>query len=34
VILLVGAAFGLVVVVMRELLRQATTLRSELAEVI
>lgn len=34
VVLLVGAAFGLVVVVMRELLRQATTFRSELAEVI
>jgi len=34
VILLVGAAFGLVVVVLRELLRQAAGLRSELAEVI
>ncbi len=34
VILLVGAAFGLVVVVLRELLRQAGSLRSELAEVI
>ncbi len=34
VILLVGAAFGLVVVVLRELLRQATGLRTELAEVI
>ncbi len=34
VILLVGAASGLVVVVLRELLRQASTLRSELAEVI
>jgi hypothetical protein len=34
VILLVGAAFGLVVVVMRELLRQATTLRTEMAAVI
>jgi hypothetical protein len=34
VILLVGAAFALVVVVLRELLRQATTLRSELAAVI
>ena len=34
VILLVGAAFGLVVVVLRELLRQAGSLRSELAEII
>jgi hypothetical protein len=34
VVLLVGAAFGLVVVVMRELLRQAAGLRTELAEVI
>jgi hypothetical protein len=34
VILLVAAVFGLVVVVMRELLRQATTLRSELEAVI
>jgi hypothetical protein len=34
VVLLVLAAFGLVVVVMRELLRQAASLRTELAEVI
>lgn len=34
VLLLVAAAFGLVVVVMRELLRRASELRSELAEVI
>lgn len=34
VLLLVGGAFGLVVVVMRELLRQATSLRSELAMVV
>ena len=34
VILLVAAVFGLVVVVMRELLRQATTLRTELETVI
>jgi len=34
VVLLVGAAFGLVVVVLRELLRQAAGLRTELAGVI
>jgi hypothetical protein len=34
VILLIGCAFGLVVVVLRELLRRATVLRTELAEVI
>jgi Protein of unknown function (DUF2975) len=34
VVLLVAAAFSLVVVVMRELLRQATSLRTELADVI
>jgi len=34
VLLLFGAAFGLLVVVMRELLRQATTLRTEMEAVI
>ena len=34
VILLIGGAFGLVVVVLRELLRQATTLRTEMEAVI
>jgi hypothetical protein len=34
VVLLVAAAFGLVVVVLRELLRQATTLRAEMEAVI
>ena len=34
VVLLIAAAFGLVVVVLRELLRQATTLRTEMEAVI
>jgi hypothetical protein len=34
VILLVGGVFGLVVVVLRELLRQATVLRTEMESVI